>query len=261
MGVGFVNDPQAVKNSSCHWSQILVPGELKSNLSADKASEAWLDLGRYAREVLAAQDALRFVLGFTICGSLMRAWFDINDDGFRFVFTILGFLWMDEEELGFDPTIVSANQERFIKINRNGSTERIIIDQIRGMDDDIKSNARRGLDINSAANFRPPCPAPRNSIASGVSREGRSSTRLNRKRSYSQSGAHLPSSKRSCSVSLTKATSTLPNRVHRRVILRDYGMPIYKASSRSASLAAFERYIQGHESLYKAGFLQRHLSQ
>ncbi|RSL76756.1 hypothetical protein CDV31_017362, partial [Fusarium ambrosium] len=45
MDVGFVNDPQAGKNSRCHWSQILVPGELKSNPSADKASEAWLDLG------------------------------------------------------------------------------------------------------------------------------------------------------------------------------------------------------------------------
>ncbi|OBS20584.1 hypothetical protein FPOA_06941 [Fusarium poae] len=339
MDVGFVNDPQAVKNSRCHWSQILVPGELKSNPSADKASEAWLDLGRYAREVLAAQDARRFVLGFTICGSLMRVWvfdrlggvaseqFDINDDGLRFVFTILGFLWMNEEELGFDPTIMSANQERFIEINRNGLTERIIIDQvmqrarciagrattcwkahperqpemllvikdswqyperdeegdllldatekgvinvaryyhhetvkIRGMDDDIKSNTRRGLDIKSAANFRPPRPTPRNSIASGVSREGRSSTRSNRKRSSSQSGAHLPSSKRSCSVSPTKAISTLPNRVHRRVILRDYGMPIYKASSRSALLAAFERCIQGHESLYKAGLLHRDIS-
>ncbi|GAB0138519.1 hypothetical protein EsDP_00006752 [Epichloe bromicola] len=46
MDVGFVNDPQAGKDTRCHWSQILVPGELKSNPSADKASEAWLDLGR-----------------------------------------------------------------------------------------------------------------------------------------------------------------------------------------------------------------------
>ncbi|KAF4342266.1 kinase-like domain protein [Fusarium beomiforme] len=66
MDVGFVNDPQAGKDSKCHWSQILVPGELKSNPSADKASEAWLDLGRFAREVLAAQDTRRFVLGFTV---------------------------------------------------------------------------------------------------------------------------------------------------------------------------------------------------
>jgi Fungal protein kinase len=142
MDVGFVNDPKARKDSRCHWSQILVPGELKSNRSADIASEAWLDLGRYAREVLAAQDTRRFVLGFTICGSLMRVWefdrlggiaseqFDINEDGLQFVSTILGFLWMNEEELGFDPTIMTANDQWFIEIERNGLTERLIIDEV-----------------------------------------------------------------------------------------------------------------------------------
>ncbi|KAJ4313972.1 hypothetical protein N0V84_009150 [Fusarium piperis] len=46
MDIGFVSDSAAQKDTKCHWSQILVPGELKSNPSADKASEAWLDLGR-----------------------------------------------------------------------------------------------------------------------------------------------------------------------------------------------------------------------
>ncbi|KAL2257850.1 hypothetical protein VTK26DRAFT_9081 [Humicola hyalothermophila] len=72
MDIGFVDDPSAGKNSRCDWTQILVPGELKSNPSADRPSEAQFDLGRYAREVLAAQDSRRFVLGFTLCGSLMR---------------------------------------------------------------------------------------------------------------------------------------------------------------------------------------------
>jgi len=105
-----------------------VPGELKSNSSADTAAKAWLDLGRYAREVLAAQDTRRFVLGFIVCGSLMRVWefdrlgaiaserFDINQDGLRFVTTILGFLWMNEEQLGFDPIIITEDGRRFIEI-------------------------------------------------------------------------------------------------------------------------------------------------
>ncbi|RXG41348.1 hypothetical protein VDGE_30384 [Verticillium dahliae] len=142
LDVGFVNDPQARSDSRCCWSQILVPGELKSNPSADIASKAWLDLGRYAREVLTAQDTRRFVLGFTICGSLMRIWmfdrlggiaserFDINHDGLQFVSTIIGFLWMDEEELGFDPTIITENGKRLIMITRNGQTERLVIDQL-----------------------------------------------------------------------------------------------------------------------------------
>ncbi|OBS17289.1 hypothetical protein FPOA_12205 [Fusarium poae] len=339
LDVGFVKDTSAGKDSRCHWSQILVPGELKSNPAADKASMAWLDLGRYAREVLAAQNDRRFVLGFTICGSLMRAWafdrlggiaseqFDINKDGRQFVSTILGFLWMNEEQLGFDPTIMTANGERFIEVDRNGSTERIIIDevmqrapciagrattcwkahpegrpemllvikdswqyperdeegellreatdkgvvnvaryyhhetvQIDGADDDIRNIVRKGLDITQAANYRPERPIRQNNVVSGTSREGRGSASASRKRSSSQAGAPLPSSKRSCSVSSTRVTSSLPNRVHRRVILRDYGMPIYKASSRSALLAAFGRCIEGHESLHKAGFLHRDIS-
>ncbi|KAK0610050.1 hypothetical protein B0T17DRAFT_593872 [Bombardia bombarda] len=342
LDVGFVDNPKAGKDSRCHWSHILIPGELKSNPSADKASKAWLDLGRYAREVLAAQDTRRFVLGFTICGSLMRIWefdrlggiaseqFDINKDGLQFVSTVLGFLWMSEEELGFDPTIMTANDKRFIEIERDGSTERLIIDevmqrarciagrattcwkahheghpqtplvikdswqyperdeegellreatgqgvvnvaryyyhetvQVRGTDDNIRRNVRGGLDITTATNYRPERSMPPPSmIASGASRRGRSSSRAaGKKRSSSQIGAPLPPSKRSCSASPTKASGdALSNRVHRRVILRDYGKPIYEASSRSALLAALEGCIEGHESLRKAAFLHRDIS-
>lgn len=342
LDVGFVDDPKAGKDSRCHWSQILVPGELKSNPSADKASKAWLDLGTYAREILAAQDTRRFVLGFTLCGSLMRIWefdrlgavaseqFDVNEDGLQFVSTILGFLWMSEEELGFDPTIMTAYDKRFIEIERDGSTERLIIDevmqrarciagrattcwkahregqpqtslvikdswqyperdeegellreatgqdvlnvaryyyhetvQVHGANDDIQSNVRGGLDITTATNYRPERSMPPPSIiASETSRRGRSSSRVaGKKRSSSQIGAPLPPSKRSCSASPTKADGGAPsNRVHRRVILRDYGKPIYKASSRSALLKALEGCIQGHESLRKAGLLHRDIS-
>jgi hypothetical protein len=104
LDIGFVDDPNAGVDSKCRRSDILIPGELKSNASADKASQTWFDLGRYAREVLAAQDSRRFVLGFTLCGPLMRLWefdrlggiaseqFDINKDGLQFVSAMLGFL-------------------------------------------------------------------------------------------------------------------------------------------------------------------------
>lgn len=234
---------------------------------------------------------------------------------------------MNEEQLGFDPTIMTANKERFIEIKRNGSTERIIIDglmqrarciagrattcwkahreghpemllvikdswqyserdeegdlvreatgkgavnvaryhhhetvQVRGADDDIRRNVRGGLDVTRAVNYRRERPIPPSAIATGTSRKGRSSSTVSRKRSSSQTGAPLPPSKRSCSTSPTKAVSTLPNRVHRRVIVRDYSKPIYKASSRIALLAALEGCIKGHESLRKAGLLHRDIS-
>ncbi|EJT68061.1 hypothetical protein GGTG_14360 [Gaeumannomyces tritici R3-111a-1] len=142
LDVGLVDDPEAGKDSKCRWSQIFVPGELKSNRSADIALKAWLDVGRYAREVFAAQDTRRFVLGFILCGPFMRLWefdrlggiasdkFDINEDGLQFVSTIFGFLWMSEEELGFDPTVVKAEGQRFIVIERDGRTERFVIDEL-----------------------------------------------------------------------------------------------------------------------------------
>ncbi|KAL6406333.1 serine threonine-protein kinase sgk2 [Ilyonectria robusta] len=70
-------------------------------------------------------------------------------------------------------------------------------------------------------------------------RKGRPST--SRKRPSSQADSALPPSKRSCSASPTKAATVPLNRVHRRIIVKDYGKAIYKASSRPALLAALDR--------------------
>lgn len=142
LDIGFVDDLIAGESSQCHWSHILVPGELKSNPNTDIASKAWFDLGKYVREVFAAQDSRRFVLGFTLCGSIMRLWeydrvggiaslpFDINKDGLQFTSAMLGFLWMNEEQLGFDPTILTSDGKRYIEIVRNDQTERLILDEL-----------------------------------------------------------------------------------------------------------------------------------
>lgn len=342
LDVGFVDDSKGRKDTQWNWSHVLVPGELKSNRSADIASNAWLDLGKYAREVFAAQDtqdSRRFVLGFTICGSLMRIWefdrlgaiaskqFDINNEGLKFVLTVLAFLWMSEEELGLDPSIIKEDNKRFVQIERNGSMERLIIDekmlsarcisgrattcwkahpeghpqkslvikdswqyterdeegellrdatnknvvnvaryyhhetvQVRGTDDDVRSNVRGGIDVSTAKNYRPEHSTPSTrTLTASASRKGRSISMAGKKRSSSQTDAALPSSKRPCTVSPT--SDALPNRVHQRVILRDYGQPIYKASSRAALLAALKGCIDGHESLWReAGLLHRDIS-
>lgn len=338
--VCFVNDPKTVEDSKYHWSQIIVPGELKSKPSADKFSGAWIDLGTYAREVLAAQDTRRFALGFTICGSFMRVWafdrlggiaskrFDINKNGLQFVSTILAFLWMTEEQLGFDPTVITENGLRFIEIQRDGNTERLIIDGLMmrarcisgrattcwkahregdpynplvikdswqytereeegellreatdkgvcnvaryyhhetvrafGKDDDVQNNVRKGLDITKAENYLSGrfVTSPRTSTTDA--RKDHSGGISGLKRLSSQIDVHLPPSKRSCSISSKGAENkVLSNRVHRRVILSDYGEPIYKASSLAALLNALKDCIEGHESLHKAGLLHRDIS-
>ncbi|KAJ2988387.1 hypothetical protein NUW58_g4001 [Xylaria curta] len=132
----FVDGPTA----DYDWSHILIPGELKSNPKEDIESQARLDVGRYVREVFTAQPTRRFVLAFTLCGCWMRLWefdrlggiastkFDIHQEGRLFVSTILGFLCMDDKSLGFDPTIIKSDNQQYIDIERDGTTERLIID-------------------------------------------------------------------------------------------------------------------------------------
>ncbi|KAJ6102052.1 hypothetical protein N7486_004479 [Penicillium sp. IBT 16267x] len=269
------------------------------------------------------------IWAFDRLGGVASERFDINEDGLQFLFTILGFLWMTEEQCGFDPTIITEDGERFIDIERNGQTERLILKRlmnrapciagrattcwkahreaepgiplvikdswqyterdeegellqeatdrgvvnvaryhhhatvrIRDQIDDVQGNVRGGLDITTASNYRP----ERSALSTGTGttdgpRKSRSSGRSSLKRSSSQTGAFLPPNKRSCSASPTKTSiNPLPNRVHRRIVLRDYGKPIYKASTRAALLAALEGYITGHQSLQRAGILHRDIS-
>jgi hypothetical protein len=62
---------------------------------------------------------------FDRVGGIASEQFDINEDGQQFVLAVLGFLWMNNEELGFDPTIqVSEDGQRFIEIKRNNNSTR-----------------------------------------------------------------------------------------------------------------------------------------
>jgi len=67
---------------------------------------------------------------FDRLGGIASARFDINQDGLRFVSTILGLLWMNEEQLGFDPTIITVDGKRYIEIKRDAQKERLIIDKL-----------------------------------------------------------------------------------------------------------------------------------
>ncbi len=343
LDVGFVNDTRGTDCVRYDWLRILVPGELKSNPNADRHTSTWLDLARYAREVLTAQDTRRFVTGFTLCGSTMRLWefdrlggiasspFDINKEGLHFILVIMGYLWMNDEQLGFDPTISEEDGRRYMKITRNGKPERLVVDELMkrhssvagrattcwkahregdkskqilvvkdswqypereeegellreatekgvvnvaryyhhetvhvgGSEDDINGNVRKGLDIMKASNaFQ---------IASASKVEGkmlppskskslqRSRSRsITRKRSSSSLNAPLPSSKRTCSSSPHKqgGSQTKLNRVRRRVVLRDYGKGIHKASSRVAMLAALEGHITGEKRKQRMAILR-----
>ncbi|EEH17372.1 hypothetical protein PABG_07368 [Paracoccidioides brasiliensis Pb03] len=339
LDVGLVDDLTATVDSKCHWSQILVPGELKNDPKYDRKSGAWFDLGRYAREVLAAQDTRRFVLGFTLCGQFLRLWnfdrlggiaseeFNINRDGLRFVSVILGFLLMSRKQLGFDPTIVATGTERYIEIDRNGTKERLIIDETVGRARCVAGRAttcwkvycetdklQTPLVVKDSWQY-PECTEEgellREAMAKGVKNVARyyhhETVRIDNKdddvltirkglgipiskdekgglnarvrRSRSQRGKKSqgstagqkrssdcvdkafppPPSKRTQSSSPSKsAGGSAPfNRVHRRVVIRDYGKPIYESSSKAILLTGLTRCIEGYMSLHdEAGLIQ-----
>jgi len=322
LDIGFVHKTRTLGQAEYDWSLILIPGELKSNPKEDTHESTWLDLARYAREVFIAQDTRRFVQGFTLCGPLMRLWefdrlggiassaFDINKDGLEFVSAVLGYLWMTNEQLGFDPTITSEGANRYMTITKEDKTERLVINdvikpyhsiigrgticwkayregdkskqllvvkdswqfperdeegeylleaiksevnhvaryyhhetvRVGGEDDNIVDNVRKGLDIREAENAY--------KIIAKIKKE----EEKKKKEDLLRSMAQLAIQSKTSSLSMP-AVSAAPqeneadpprrDRVHRRVILRDYGQPLYEASSGVAMLAALEGGIIG----------------
>jgi hypothetical protein len=68
---------------------------------------------------------------FDRVGAIASSPFDINKDGLQFVSTILGFLLMNNEQLGYDPSILSTSDgKRYIEIIRDGQSERLILDRL-----------------------------------------------------------------------------------------------------------------------------------
>ncbi|KAG6132523.1 hypothetical protein E4U38_003303 [Claviceps purpurea] len=351
LDVGFVSGADVKggpENSTCSCARLLARGELRRNPMADEAQETRLALARNVQDMLTAQSTRRFALGFTFCGPFMRIWlFDrlggiaseqinVNREPLQFIKVILGFLWMSEEDLGFDSSIRRPDltvegadgKKRYIDVERlDGSKKCIVLDQgilrspcivgrattcwkahveddpekilvvkdswqevkrdeegdmlllatrkgvvnvarhyhhetvqVRGMNDDVHSCIRRGL--GKAAAFKP--------AQTGAESSSRAPSERLRKRGTSAEGKGSdlhPRKKVRYSPPTDTATEPrikLPtefhNRVHRRVIVQDYGKAIYKASSRQALLACLEGCIEGHQSLYEAGILHRDIS-
>ncbi|KAE8151793.1 hypothetical protein BDV25DRAFT_171141 [Aspergillus avenaceus] len=346
LDIAIVSSSETIPGQIPCWSRILVPGVLKSNPDADTISKTWYDLGRYVRNVFTTQDTRQFVLGFTLCGSIMRLWefdrlgatasepFDVNKEGTKFISVMTGYLFMDDEQLGYDPTIMCASDgTRSIELIRYGRRERLILDEVirrsscvvgrattcwkaygtegeakipfvvkdswqyperdeesaflqtaleggvtnvaryhshqtvyvGGKVDDVLGNIRGNLDLARAKYQRLARLRTSMTEDEGNTRHGRSSSSMvGQKRSSSRTGIEIPPpKKRICSSSPSKVggNSDAQNRIHRRVIIRDYGKPLYKASSLVAMLSAFDLCIVGYHSLYtQTGLLQGDIS-
>lgn len=127
---------------------------------------------------------------------------------------------------------------------------------VDGKPDDILNNVRKGIDLSTADFYK--------SIAPEQSDSSRSLQRASNAAvpsgNWSRPHSRMHSPKKD-SMSSNDAESTMPlNRIHRRIVLRDYGKLISYASSLKALLRAFDGCIIGHKTLYDAGYLHRDIS-
>jgi hypothetical protein len=53
---------------------------------------------------------------FDRLGGIVSEQFNINEDGLQFVSAMLGFLWMNDEQLGFDQTIITVGDKQCIEV-------------------------------------------------------------------------------------------------------------------------------------------------
>ncbi|XP_044720182.1 putative serine threonine-protein kinase [Hirsutella rhossiliensis] len=233
LDIGFVNSDITYKpdseDSRYRWSHILVAGELKSNPKADTSSIAWIDLASVPPALLVEQQRVGKPIGKkTLDAARYQGLLAVHGPRRRGI-------------------LEEATEKGVINIARYYHHETVRVHGIGHHQSHELST--RTCDVAGGG-------------ASIVSRKQLSSG-AGVKRPSSETDAALPPSKRSVSTSPVKASvKALSNRVHRRVILRDYGKPIYNASSPVALLAALEELHKGHQSLYKAGFLrERHLHQ
>lgn len=128
----------------------------------------------------------------------------------------------------------------------------------------------QGLDITLAGNYNPKrsITTPDTPRLHSNAREIRNTSSIagqKRSSSHTSTSPQPPplTSKRTCSSSPTKdrANPATRDRIHHRVIVSDYGKPLYKASSRVALLAALVGCIEGYESLHMlAGILHSDIS-
>ncbi|GKZ54720.1 hypothetical protein AnigIFM49718_010539 [Aspergillus niger] len=342
LDIGFV-ESQNLGSDQFHWSNMFILGELKQSSKMDTALRTWLDLGRYAREVFNSQDARRFVLGFTLCGPIMRLWsfdrvgaissteFNINKEGSRFVVSMLGFLRMNLNDLGYDPSIItSSNGTRFIEIVRDGKLERLVLEkiirhsacivgrattcwkarregaesetplvikdswqyperkdegvllreatdkqvvnvaryyyhgtvQIQDKDDDTQGAVRKGLDLRRGRRYRRNTNIATLDFTAEPPKSGHSTSSTRQKRTSSHLTPPGLPAKRTCPGSqATSDDGSNENRVHRCVVVCDYGVPIYKANSCASMLSAVAQCIEGYEPLHtKTGILYGDIS-
>ncbi|OAV91702.1 hypothetical protein PTTG_27886 [Puccinia triticina 1-1 BBBD Race 1] len=248
-----------------HIKDILVPVELKERKLRD--SNAALCLAKYVCEVFKAQPTRSYVVGFTLAGTSMRLWqfdrsgaigselLDIKNSKehlYKFLNLITIFLTSNKRVLGFDPTCIDSDGQSLISIRRGPA------DFVR---DRLLFRAP-GIYGQEGSIF---CDVARHNLPHVAQYYHHEDIHVASQQvdieSYIRGRTDFKAGK---PILLTKKTYDPPvtfiNRVHRRLILKDVGQPIFHADCPIRLLEALEGCITGHKGLLEAGYLHRDIS-
>ncbi|OAV88480.1 hypothetical protein, variant [Puccinia triticina 1-1 BBBD Race 1] len=277
-----------------HIQDVLVPFDLEESQKRNPA----LDLAKYVCEVFRAQPTRSYVLGFTMCGTLVRLWqFDrsgaigsqslniqsTKEDLDKFLTLIVIFLTTNKQVLGFDSTFDYTDGQDSISTQLG---HKFVIDRLifrapgicgRGTtcwqahllgDKDQKflikdswqpdHHTEEGLMLRKVTTQN-----ARNVARYHHHEDVHVASQQVDIRSYVRGGADFELCTK---MRLTNEShdplvpNKFTNRVQRRLILKDVGEPIYHVDCPIRLLEALEGCITGHKDLLEAGFLHRDIS-
>ncbi|EFP93001.1 FunK1 12 [Puccinia graminis f. sp. tritici CRL 75-36-700-3] len=285
-----------------HIQDVLVPFELKKDKSL--ATQAVTGLAKYVCEVFKSQPTRSFVVGVTLCGTLMQLWqfdrsgaigsesVDLKADKknlAKFFDLMLCFLKCNKQLLGFDPTFIEAQDRRHLEMRipiKNGNQELVIdsshIFRASGICGRGTTCWEAHLSEDKSQKFMikdswQPKQRPE---------EGEMLRKVNKKNlphvvryhhhedvcvdgkivdieSHVRRGPNFQNCQK---IPINEkpddpnVQNEFINRVHRQLILKDVGQPIWKVDSPLRLLEALEGCITGHQALFDAGILHRDIS-
>ncbi|KAA1076761.1 hypothetical protein PGT21_018012 [Puccinia graminis f. sp. tritici] len=289
-----------------HIQDILVPVELKKNES--DAPDAVRCLARSVYEVFNHQPTRSFVVGFTLCGTLMQLWkFDRSgaigsqslniketEENFKkFLALIILFLTTNKQVLGFDPTFFDIDGQtcpptpQKIQINTQPDPQELVIRRLifrasgicgRGTtcweahllgDSDQKfliKDSWQPLDRIPEGHML--CDVTARCVPNVARYHHHEDVHVDSKivdiKSYVRKDLEFMNCKKieTCSQSdhAKEPKNPFINRVHRRLILKDVGKPIWKVKTPFRLLEALEGCVKGHQAMLDAGYLHRDIS-
>ncbi|OAV96020.1 hypothetical protein PTTG_11054, partial [Puccinia triticina 1-1 BBBD Race 1] len=285
------------KQHSNHIRDVMVPFKLKSN---DSSTTAALEhLAKYVCEIFTNQPTRNFVIVITMCGTSLQLWqfdrsgaigselIDIKahkENLKKFGDLMFWFLTCNKTLLGFDPTFV---EEEGHPVAINTCNQRFLIQPspifrapgiwgrgttcwkayLSGDESDsfiIKDSWQVENRINEGEMLREVTEKDVHYVARYYAHEDVlvHGTVVDIE-SHVRKGAEYKGGKKigfDVKPEDPQVKNECTNRFHRRLILKDVGVPIYEVDSPARLLQALEDCIKGHQELLKAGYLHRDIS-